>query len=132
MRDARPLAGPVVGLVALALFLVFAFDLAMFSSAYIFPLFVLAGAAQSANGKTNWYASNSTWITDLSQIINGTGVHGFVFNSSQLPPNVPYGAYDWCNMPHVREDIYPKASDGYKLQYVEVVRMLCYMRAGPR
>ncbi|KAK3063130.1 hypothetical protein LTS18_002675 [Coniosporium uncinatum] len=93
----------------------------MFSSAYILPLFIVAGAAQSAGYESTWYAPNSTWITDLSQIVNGTGVHGFIFNSSQLPAGVPYGTYDWCNMPHIRMDVYPKVNNRYKLEYVEII-----------
>jgi len=123
MRDVHPLAGSVVCFVAVALFLGLILDLTMFSSAYILPLFVVAGAAQSAVNESTWYAPNSTWITDLSQVVNVTGVHGFIFNSSQLPAGVPYGTYDWCNMPHIRKDVYPEVNDRYKLEYVEVVSM---------
>ncbi|KAF2146196.1 uncharacterized protein K452DRAFT_355633 [Aplosporella prunicola CBS 121167] len=68
-----------------------------------------------------WHPPNSTWINDLSKAINGTGVHGFVFNGSELPEGTPYGMYNWCNMPHVRAEEYPKASDEYQLEYVEVI-----------
>jgi hypothetical protein len=43
----------------------------------------------------SWHVPASSWITDLSQVVNDTGVHGFVFNSSSLPTNVPYGTYNW-------------------------------------
>ncbi|EKG11543.1 hypothetical protein MPH_11036 [Macrophomina phaseolina MS6] len=78
-------------------------------------------AASLNSSVSGWHPPNSTWITDLGQVINGTGVHGFVFNSSRLPDGVPYGTYNWCNMPHVRASEYPRASDEYQLQYVEVI-----------
>ncbi|OJD37360.1 histidine acid phosphatase [Diplodia corticola] len=80
-------------------------------------------AALSLNSSVSgWHPPKSTWITDLDDVINGTGVHGFVFNGSQLPDGVPYGTYNWCNMPHVRASEYPKlASDEYQLEYVEVI-----------
>ncbi|KAF9632684.1 hypothetical protein BFW01_g3547 [Lasiodiplodia theobromae] len=71
---------------------------------------------------SGWHPPNSTWITHLDDVINGTGVHGFIFNGSQLPDGVPYGTYNWCNMPHVRTSEYPRvSSDEYQLEYVEVI-----------
>lgn len=78
--------------------------------------------AQINTPNLSWHAPRKTWINDLSEVINGTGTHGFIFNSSQLPPGTPYSAYNWCNMPHVRRQEYPKAMQGYTLEYVEVVR----------
>ncbi|KAK7551783.1 histidine acid phosphatase-like protein [Phyllosticta citricarpa] len=68
-----------------------------------------------------WYPPAQSWITSLDDVVNGTGVHGFVFNSSFLPEGTPYGTYNWCNMPHVRAQEYPVASDDYQLEYVEVI-----------
>lgn len=70
---------------------------------------------------TDWHAPLSSWITDLNFVINGTGVGGFMFNSSSLPSTVPYGTYNWCNMPHVRKQEYPVPGKKLQLQYVEVV-----------
>ena len=85
-------------------------------------LWLIAPAiAQNATVDLNWYAPKKSWINDLEDVVNGTGTHGFVFNGSALPPGVPYGSYNWCNMPHVRAQEYPRASDEYKLEYVEVV-----------
>ncbi|KAL1640556.1 hypothetical protein SLS58_006751 [Diplodia intermedia] len=82
----------------------------------------LAAALSLNSSVSGWHPPNSTWITDLNEVINGTGVHGFVFNGSQLPDGVPYGTYNWCNMPHVRASEYPRiASDEYQLEYVEVI-----------
>jgi hypothetical protein len=67
-----------------------------------------------------WHAPKKSWINDLKRVLNGTGTNGFVFNSSQLPQGVQYGTYNWCNMPHVRAQEYPKASEEYQLVYVEV------------
>lgn len=72
----------------------------------------------------SWHAPANWSVDSLSSAITGTGVYGFIFNSSTLPPGVPYGTYDWCNMPHVRAAEYPPvASDkGLALQYVEVIQ----------
>lgn len=69
----------------------------------------------------SWHAPKSTNINNLSTAINGTGIYGFIFNSSTLPPGTPYGTYDWCNMPHVRPKEYKKANSSFQLQYVELV-----------
>lgn len=83
------------------------------------------GAMSLNNSVPRWHPPNSTWITHLDDVINGTGVHGFIFNGSQLPDGVPYGTYNWCNMPHVRTSEYPRvSSDEYQLEYVEVVSAL--------
>jgi hypothetical protein len=76
--------------------------------------------AQNVTVDLNWHAPNKTWINNLSQVLNGTGTNGFVFNSSQLPTGTNYGTYNWCNMPHLRKQEYVKASDEYQLAYVEV------------
>ncbi|KAL1612683.1 hypothetical protein SLS60_000912 [Paraconiothyrium brasiliense] len=47
----------------------------------------------------SWHPPRKTWINDLDHILNGTGTHGFYFNGSALPSTVPYGSYNWCNMP---------------------------------
>lgn len=77
-------------------------------------------AAQNTTVDLQWHAPKDTWVNDLSQALNGTGTNGFVFNSSQLPVGTSYGTYNWCNMPHVRAQEYPKASDEFELIYVEV------------
>jgi hypothetical protein len=77
-------------------------------------------AAQNDTVDLNWHAPKKSWINDLGQVLNGTGTNGFVFNSSQLPAGTPYGTYNWCNMPHVRAQEYPKASEDFDLVYVEV------------
>ena len=68
----------------------------------------------------SWHAPNATRINDLSQVFGGSGIHGFIFNSSSTPTG-QYGTYNWCNMPHVRAKEYIKPSSDYKLQYIEVV-----------
>lgn len=86
---------------------------------------MLASIATTASAKEvkvdlGWYPPKKTWINDINQVLNGTGTNGFVFNSSQLPANVEYGTYNWCNMPHVRKEEYVKAGKEYELVYVEV------------
>lgn len=77
----------------------------------------------SASINTTWYPPNATWINDLAEVINGTGVHGFIFNTS-YPTDVAYGDYNWCNMPHVRQSEYVVTDSEYELEYVELVRQL--------
>jgi hypothetical protein len=96
--------------------------------AFLLPITVV----QSLDVDLKWYAPKKTWINDLSQVLNGTDTHGFIFNSSVLPAGTPYSNYNWCNMPHVRTTEYPKAKAGYKLEYVEVVSYLnCSIRILP-
>ncbi|KAJ9619521.1 hypothetical protein H2203_008299 [Taxawa tesnikishii (nom. ined.)] len=80
-------------------------------------------SSQSTNGSVDlsWHAPLSSNINSLSSAVNGTGTYGFIFNSSTLPSGVPYGTYDWCNMPHVRASEYPQANSSYTLEYVEVI-----------
>lgn len=73
----------------------------------------------------SWHAPSSTALNDLSQVLSGTGVYGFIYNSSTTPDK-QYGTYNWCNMPHVRATEYKKPSPEYKLQYVEVVCILLH------
>lgn len=98
------------------------FDRAMYPSKHVLSLLWLPlAAAQNGTIDLAWYAPKKTWINDLSKVLNGTGTNGFIFNSSALPAGTPYGTYNWCNMPHVRADVYPKADPEYQLEYVEVV-----------
>lgn len=39
----------------------------------------------------SWHAPISSNINSLSSAINGTGIYGFIFNSSTLPQAIPYG-----------------------------------------
>lgn len=80
----------------------------------------LARNCEAASIDLNWHAPSSSAINNLTQVIGGTGVYGFVYNSSAVPAD-EYGVYNWCNMPHVRATEYQKAPAEYKLQYVEVV-----------
>lgn len=122
MHGARNVAAVALVLSGATLSILLLADLAMFSSTYLLPLlfFPLANS-QQANVDLSWHAPNTTWINTLSSVINGTGIHGFIFNSSQLPPGTKYGTYSWCNMPHVRREEYPVADKQYELEYVEVI-----------
>jgi hypothetical protein len=95
----------------------------MYTAGNVFSLVALLAPviAQNSTVDLSWHAPKKSWINDLSQVLNGTGTHGFIFNSSVLPSGVPYGSYNWCNMPHVRAEEYPVASEEYQLEYVEVV-----------
>ncbi|KAI7184956.1 phosphoglycerate mutase-like protein [Hortaea werneckii] len=74
--------------------------------------------ANTTSVDLSWHPPNNSSINDLETAINGTGIYGFIFNSSQGPPDT----YNWCNMPHVNPQTYPQIHDtNYKLEYVEVV-----------
>jgi hypothetical protein len=87
----------------------------------IIPIVVGSVAvAQNTTVDLKWHAPKKSWINDLGQVLKGTGTNGFVFNSSQLPNGTPYGTYNWCNMPHVRTEEYPRTTEAFELVYVEV------------
>jgi acid phosphatase len=76
-----------------------------------------ATCSGSANVSLSWYPPAKYAVNNLMTVINGTGVYGFVFNSSQAPLD----AYNWCNMPHTNVKTYVRPSAEYKLEYVEVI-----------
>ena len=80
-----------------------------------------AGCGSTASVDLSWHAPKSTIINNLTSVVNGTGIYGYIFDSSITPASVPYSTYNWCNMPHVRAQEYPLAPSGYKLEYVELV-----------
>jgi hypothetical protein len=85
------------------------------------PISLLLTGHSPTGLDTSWHPPNKTAINDLDRVLHDEGVYDFIFDSSDTP-NVEYGRYNWCNMPHVRRIEYPTASDDYQLQYVEVVR----------
>ena len=116
--------------IAFSIVLFVLFKLAMLASTYV-PLAlgfsVLQVQSQLSTNSTvgiKWYPPNRTEIDDLATAVNGTGVYGFVFNSSYTEAgNSYYGGYNWCNMPHVNVDTYLRPSADFELEYVEVVRI---------
>lgn len=66
----------------------------------------------------DWYPPPKTDINDLGNVINGKGVFGFNFDSSDGPPN----DYNFCNMPGVNTETYPEAASDYTLEYAEVIQ----------
>ncbi|KAI0596902.1 histidine acid phosphatase family protein [Biscogniauxia sp. FL1348] len=82
-----------------------------------------AATTQTAAIDLSWYPPRNTSINDLSAVLDDSnGIYGFIFNSSDTSPGVPYGTYNWCNMPHVRKTEYVRPSAEYELQYVEVIQ----------
>ncbi len=75
----------------------------------------------SSPADLTWHPPNATDVNNLEHVVNGTGIDGFIFNSSITPATTSYGTYNWCNMPHVRAKEYPRAPQNYKLEYVEIV-----------
>lgn len=93
----------------------------------IFPphtsLLDLISAASDAPGQPvdlGWYPPSKTQVNSLASAVEGKGIYGYIFNSSETP-NHKYGVYNWCNMPHVRKTEYIKPPRDYDLEYVEVV-----------
>ena len=88
---------------------------------YVQSSTALSGEGSCGNGNTDvslkWHPAAETEVNNLETVINGTGIYGFVFNSSQGPLNT----YDWCNMPHTNPSTYPKVDSSYKLEYVEII-----------
>ena len=74
--------------------------------------------ASTSNVDLSWNPPVQYEVNNLQSAINGTGIYGFIFNSSQGPADT----YNWCNMPHTNTATYPKVNDSsYKLEYVEVI-----------
>ena len=69
----------------------------------------------------SWHPSPTTSVGILSSLEDSNGTYGLIFDSSTKAVGVPYGAENWCNMPHVGSQHYRKPSGDYKLEYVEVV-----------
>ena len=89
----------------------------------VVPSLTALATAQSSSETVDlaWYAPANSSVASLSSAVNGSGVYGFIFNSSQTPSSAPYSTYNWCNMPHVRRNEYPAANSSLKLAYVEVI-----------
>lgn len=125
MRHA-PIIGWVIATIVLGISVLLLDQIMMLSRAYLLPLLgfdlpAVYGQATTKNMTVDlsWHAPNATQVNNLGSAINGTGVYGFVFNSSMTPGD--YKNYNWCNMPHVRPREYPRAPKGYELEYVELV-----------
>lgn len=122
MRDIRPIFVSCIAVFSTILLLVFLQKFSMFAFTYLVPaLFWPSTSALILSAGLDWHPPTATWINDLDAIINGTGTYGFIFNGSELPDGVPYGTYNYCNMPHVRVQEYEVPDPEYKLEYVEVV-----------
>lgn len=80
----------------------------------------LARHSSAATVDLGWYAPNATSTNNLTQVMAGADIYGWIYNNSQVPAD-EYGIYNWCNMPHVRKTEYKVPPSEYKLQYVEVV-----------
>ena len=97
-------------------------------AAFLFPLLpstALSQALPSGNASIDlsWHAPPNSPVSSLASAINGSGVYGFIFNTSQTPSDVPYSTYNWCNMPHARSAEYPRLnSTDLQLEYVEVIQ----------
>ena len=80
----------------------------------------LAARPVSAAKGAEWHPPADWDVNNLTKALNSEGVYGFIFDSSHTPDD-KYGQYNYCNMPHVRQQEYVKPSSEYELQYVELV-----------
>ena len=136
MRNA-PIIGWVIASTVFAISVLLLDNVIMLSRTYLLPLlgFVLPTlyGQSTTNNVTvdlSWHAPNATQVNSLGSAINGTGVYGFIYNSSIIPGD--YRSYNWCNMPHVRPQEYPRAPKGYELEYVELVSTVgCHFCSSP-
>jgi len=99
------------------------FTMASATSFLSIPIATFASTSISNNTtavELSWHPPAKSWVNDLEQVLKSTGTHGFVFNGSQLPAGVPYGTYNWCNMPHVRKEEYKRVEHELQMIYVEV------------
>ena len=116
-------------LLALGLSIYLIFSIGMLLKQWILPIigFFTLFEAQNASISNStidgmWYPPTPNWINNLTTIINGTNVYGFIFNNSYTAAgNDYYGGYNYCNMPHVNKAKYVKPPDKYTLEYVEVI-----------
>lgn len=76
--------------------------------------------AAQKNISLSWHAPSSAfWTTNLTTVLNSSGTHDFIFNSSLSPPGT---TYNYCNMPHVHPTTYTTPDPSlYTLQYVELI-----------
>lgn len=105
---------------------------------------IYSGSSNSVD--LTWHAPLPSQISNLSSVINGTGVWGFVFDSSfpslsfnnttdtttttsnysaSISSTSTYNGeyYNWCNMPHIHPSTYPTVSPSrYRVRYVEVIQ----------
>ncbi|KAI1299929.1 phosphoglycerate mutase-like protein [Xylaria venustula] len=79
------------------------------------------GGVNQGGVDVRWYPPKNTSINDLNSALHGSGIYGFIFDSSDTP-DAEYGTYNWCNMPHVRKEEYVRAGEGFELRYVEVIQ----------
>ena len=104
--------------------------IALWATVYLVHLPFFAPSTQSSSVQQNsrsfngsWYPPSNSQINDLSAVINGTDVFGFIFSDASISPsNASDALQNWCNMPHVNSDTYPVPPADYTLEYVEVVR----------
>lgn len=83
---------------------------------------VTAQAASLADSiDAQWHAPAKYWDQSVEETVDASGTYNFIFNSSTDPAGVPYGGYNYCNMPHVRRQEYKVAPKEYQLEYVEVI-----------
>lgn len=104
MTNPLAVTGWILGLSTTLISIFLLYELAMLFNTYLLPplsLLISSISAQitapnSQAPDLNWHPPNATQINDLSAVINGTGVYGFVFNDSNARPgNAYYGGYNW-------------------------------------
>ncbi|KAK7207489.1 histidine phosphatase superfamily [Myxozyma melibiosi] len=78
-----------------------------------------AVSAYTFDGITHYAPVNNSFNDLDAAFSSSSGTNGGYYNSSTVA-DVDYGAYNYCNMPHVRAREY-KVPTGYSLEYLEVI-----------
>jgi len=79
---------------------------------------VLSGVSSAAR-QPAYHPPAQSGFNNLDAALRGPGVFGFIFDPSSRIPDED-GAYNFCNMPHVRRATYVRPGDEYELAFVEV------------
>lgn len=79
----------------------------------------MASAAYTLDGITHYPPVNNSFNSIDAVFAASSGTNGGYYNLSTVA-DIDYGAYNYCNMPHVRAREY-EVPTGYSLQYLEII-----------
>ncbi|KAK9381864.1 histidine phosphatase superfamily [Kockiozyma suomiensis] len=79
----------------------------------------VASAAYTLDGITHYPPVNNSFNSIDAVFAASSGTNGGYYNLSTVA-DIDYGAYNYCNMPHVRAREY-EVPTGYSLQYLEII-----------
>ncbi|CDK28637.1 unnamed protein product [Kuraishia capsulata CBS 1993] len=95
----------------------------MLSTTVLLSLVSMVSAIKTYDTSTykHFYEPKDSPFSDLDTVFNkSSGTNGGFYNTSHVADS-KYGAYNFCNMPHVRSTEYPTPNSSYTLEYVELM-----------